>query len=522
MKAAISSNRTIAAVAVLLGIAILHFLTMPKFIYPGDSAAIKVEAAHLINTGRVGVDYDEKGVITEGLTEYRGQYFYENDLKQKRYSKYGLFYTLCLTPPLMLKKMLTGELAYFDTSSQMMLIGNCYYILLTLIYVVYLYKTFSLFNQNGWQLAALVLIAIYSSYNWYYLRAPDKEIFQMISFTGAVYHALRFFCPSNQAQPSGKHLGLALAWAGFTYLLKPLYALLVIIITIFTVWTLYSSYRSDKAACLAPNSPWRKSAVILPTMLLLILAISFTHNYLRCNNIFVAGYGQDTHDPVEFTFTVGHFLGGLATYFIKPGNGNWFLHHPLLLLAIGGCAAFYRTHQVESLFLLSIIVVHTLVLCFHTEWIGEWCYGPRFCLHLVMCAAIPAALGIKKLLASPKNRTGQIMRGVAILTFSAIALFSLRAQIYVNSWDYFIFYRYSGPFHDTEQESLREYFSEMPHRAVLPRDLALYRDQGRKFSLLTRLDNSDLPIETKEYLYGFTTGFTQVSDWNFLLLPRPQ
>lgn len=65
LKAAIPANRTLAVVAALLGIAILRFLTMPKFIYPGDSAAIKVEAAHLINTGRIGVDYDERGVFLE-------------------------------------------------------------------------------------------------------------------------------------------------------------------------------------------------------------------------------------------------------------------------------------------------------------------------------------------------------------------------------------------------------------------------------------------------------------------------
>ncbi len=522
MKAAGPSKYTFATVAALLGIAILHFLTMPKFIYPGDSIAIKNEATHVINTGRIGFDYNEEEGISKGQREYRGQYFYENDLKQKRYSKYGFFNTICMIPPLMINKIISGELAYFDTSGQMQLILNCYYILLSLIYVVYLYKNFSLFNQNRWQLAALVSISIYSSYNWYYLRAPDKEIFQMISFTGAVYHTLRFLRPRNQELPSGVQLGLALAWAGLTYLLKPLYALLVIIITLFAGWRLYRSYLHDRGTCLAPGSPWRKSAIVLPTALLLIMAISFTHNYLRCNNIFIAGYGQDTSDPVEFTFTTAHFLGGLATYFIKPGNGNWFMHQPLLLLALGSYVVFYRTYRTEALFLLTIISVHTVVLCFHTEWIGEWCYGPRFCLHLIMCAAIPASLGIKRLLTRAKDRPGQIMRGIAIITFSAIALLSLRAQIYVNSWYYFTFYNYSPRFYQTEEKGLSEYFSEMPHRAILCRDLTQYRDQGRKFPLLTRLDNSELPTETKVDLYILTDLVIQRSEWNYLLWTKPQ
>jgi hypothetical protein len=520
MTAASPTKQTITAAAALLAIAILHFLTMPKYIYQGDNVAIKAEAAHLINTGRVGIGYDEE-VISEEMLQYRGQYFFENDRKQKRFSKYGLFYTLCNTPPLVLKKMVTGKLLYLDSSYQMLLIGNCYNILLTLIYVVYLYKTFLLFNQNRSQLTALVLIAIYSSYNWYYLRSPDKEIFQMISFTGAIYHTLRFLRPRDQELTAWKQLGLALAWAGFTYLLKPLYALLVISITIFAAWRLYSSYRSDQPACLAPDSPWRKSALVLPAMLLLIMAISFTHNYLRCNNILIAGYGQDTHDPVEFTFTVGHFLGGLATYFTKTGNGNWLIHHPLLLLALVGYPAFYRSFRIEALLLLSIIAVHTLVLSFHTEWIGEWCYGPRFCLHLIMCATIPAALGIKLLMAKAQNRAGQIIRSGAILTFSAIALVSLRAQIYVNSWHYFTFYNYSPPFCEVELETLSNYFIDMPHRAVLARDLALYRDQGKKFPLLTNLDNSDLPIEIKESLYAYTDKTIRTSQWNYLLLPKP-
>jgi hypothetical protein len=522
MTAAIPAKRTLMVFAGLLGIAILHFLTMPKYIYSGDNIAIKVEAAHLINTGRIGIDYKEAEIISGRLLEYRGQYFYDNDLKQKHYSKYGLFYTLCYLPPLMFKKIVTGELPYLDASDQIMLIGNCYYILITLIYIAYLFKVFSLFNKNSWQLAALVLVAIYASYNWYYLRSPDKEIFQMVSFTAAAYHTLRFLRPDHQEIPSGKQLGLALAWAGFTYLLKPLYALLVIVIAAFATWRLYRSYRSAKETCLAPGSPWRYSVIILTTMPLLIMAISFTHNYLRCNNIFIAGYGQDTHDPVEFSFTAAHFLGGLATYFIKPGNGNWFLHQPLLLLALGGYANFYRTYRTEALFLLTVVAVHLLVLCFHTEWIGEWCYGPRFCLHLVMCAAIPAALGIQKLLARSPTRNGNTIRGGALLTLSVLVLLSLRAQIYVNSWEYFIFYRYSDPFYETKQESLSEYFSEMPHRALLNRDLALYRDQGRKFPLLNKLDNTDLPIETKEALYAFTEETIGMAEWNYLMLPKPQ
>lgn len=521
MTAKIPSKSILVTMAALLAIAILHFLTMPKYIYPGDNLAIKIEATHLINTGRIGVNYNETGVIKEELTEYRGQYFFENDRTQKKYSKYGLFYTLCNTPPILLKKLITGESPYLDYSYLMVLIGNCYYILLTMIYVVYLYKTFSLFNQNRWQPAALVLIAIYSSYNWYYLRSPDKEIFQMISFTGAIYHTLQFLRPRNQEKPSEMHLGIALAWAGLTYLLKPLYALLVIIITIFTAWRLYCIFRSDKDACLTPGCSWRKSTILLPAMLVLIMAISFTHNYLRCDNIFIAGYGQDTHDPNEFTFTASHFLGGLATYFIQPGNGNWFLHHPLLLLALGGYVAFYRTYRIEALFLFSIIVVHILVLCFHTEWIGEWCYGPRFCLHLIMCATIPAALAIKQLLMKARNLSGQIVRGVAILTCSTIALLSLLAQIYVNSWDYFTFYYYSQPFSELEHADLSDYFTKMPHRAILCRDLSLYRNQGRKFSLLKSLDQSALPAETKNNLYVYTDMIIRKTEWNYLLLPRP-
>lgn len=76
------NKKIVIPILLLVGIAVFQFVTMPAFFYPGDNSAIRAEAANWVNTGRLGIDYSRRAELGGMLTE-RGQYFFENDPKQR-------------------------------------------------------------------------------------------------------------------------------------------------------------------------------------------------------------------------------------------------------------------------------------------------------------------------------------------------------------------------------------------------------------------------------------------------------
>ena len=227
LKISIDTHPRLVLGALLVVAALCHFITMPKFICQGDNLAIKAEAAHLVNTGEIGFDPDEKAALAS-LGKEDGQYFFPNESRHKLFSKYGFFYTISYLPPIWLKKQVTGSVDLLDASKSMTFAFNCYNIVWALVYLSYLYCLYLYFCRNRWLAVALVFLSVYPGYAWYYLRTPDKEVLQMASFTAAIYHMLRYLGSSRNDAVSPWHLVAAFLWGGYTYLLKPLYVLLVV------------------------------------------------------------------------------------------------------------------------------------------------------------------------------------------------------------------------------------------------------------------------------------------------------
>jgi len=497
---------------------LFHFVTMPRFTYPGDNMAIKAEAAHWVNTGNIGFDPAEAGML-EDLVTQEGQYFFANPASRRLFSKYGFFYSASYLLPFWLAKQITGGVEVLDDSVPVTFTLNCYHLIWALIYLIYLYRIFRSFCCRQGLALALVFLAVYPSFIWSYLRAPEKEILQMTAFAGAVFHMIRYLGSSRELRPSGGQLTMALCWAGYAYFLKPFNVLLLVAMATATV---SDALRHGLTLGTGPGeravSPWRKPLAALGLTLIGIAILSATHNVLRTGTMLDAGYGQDRTVPAEFIFTLDHFAKGLATYFVTPGNGNWFLHQPLLLLALFGFPAFFQRYRSESVFLLMGVSLPLVALCFHVEWVGEWCYGPRFCLPLIMMAVIPAAPALERLV-SPGLWGGG--RAVALALLVATTVVSLRGQFLINTWHYFTYYYYFVPFDTLKIELATRYFEQMPNRALLLRDLTRYRQEGRKFALLTDIDQAGLPPATVGFVYALTDRVIDQYRWNYLLLPQP-
>ena len=520
LKISIDTHPRLVLGALLVVAALCHFISMPKFICQGDNLAIKAEAAHLVNTGEIGFDPDEKAALAS-LGKEDGQYFFPNESRHKLFSKYGFFYTISYLPPIWLKKQVTGSVDLLDASKSMTFAFNCYNIVWALVYLSYLYCLYLYFCRNRWLAVALVFLSVYPGYAWYYLRTPDKEVLQMASFTAAIYHMLRYLGSSRNGAVSPWHLVAAFLWGGYTYLLKPLYVLLVVGMAAATVADAFCRRRQGKAASVGDIFTHAKALAIMGGMVLLITVVSLAHNFLRSGVVFDSGYRQDKTVPIEFIFSIGHFFRGLAGYFVLPGIGNWFLHQPLLGLAVFGYPAFFKKHRAVSGFLLAVFCMILTALCFHVEWVGEWCYGPRFCLHLIMMASLPAVEALPRLLVWPTGMIRRTGKTLAFILFACVMLISLRLQFYINTWHYFTFYYYSTGMGKLNLETSSRYFEHLPQRALLNRDLALYRRDHRKFALLEAIDQEPLPENTVAAVYALTEQVIEKYRWNYLLIPPP-
>ena len=108
--------RWVPLVALLLLVGTVLTVTMPSMIYPGDRNASRMQAINVVTKGELGIPYTDRAMLG-GFLDERGQYFFENDEKERIYSKYGIGYTLFQIPPLLVIKQLSPGLSITNTPS---------------------------------------------------------------------------------------------------------------------------------------------------------------------------------------------------------------------------------------------------------------------------------------------------------------------------------------------------------------------------------------------------------------------
>src|ERR1035437_377526 len=116
---------TVASVLVLAA------LTMPSQLYPGDNHTIRIAAANFYLTGDLGIDYSLRDDLFPYLNR-KGQFFIENDSRQKFYSRYGEMNTLLFAIPEFIRQPsdvgMSDDMVFYGN------IQNLAFIALTTIY----------------------------------------------------------------------------------------------------------------------------------------------------------------------------------------------------------------------------------------------------------------------------------------------------------------------------------------------------------------------------------------------------
>lgn len=504
-------------IGLLVCMSAFQLLTMPAHLYPGDNQTSRIAAIQLLNTGSLGTPYSKRHTIKQYLHE-RGQYFYENNRSQKLYSKYGILNTLVYIPPLAIDKWRTGTLAIPHNTDAFLLILQLYNMIFVLCIGWCLFAMAGLYTQARWLRVGFVLASCYTTYLWYYLRSPTLELYQIALFLLYCYHFLRYQrateaqrnAPDSFFRGVWRHLFWAHICAGLLVLSKTFFGLLFVPLWLFSL--LQGPAGSSLFAALRHNLVQHKHRYVLALCFpaCASLAVLFVVNQHKFGAPLNMGYGQWKNaqgGPMNH-FGLSVFPVAFRYYLLRGGNGNLFLHYPLLIVAGAGFVTFFRRYRREALFLAFLFASNFGALCFFSAYHGERCYGPRYLVMIAIVAALPALLVVERW----SHWSHVWKRRLAWGLVGCVLCLSFASQYAINSLHYFAYHhskeflvtsmrrayhyranklpkskraRWKQTYH-ARHKALERYY-DVPHRSLIHADLRAYREHGTIFKGLALL-----------------------------------
>lgn len=420
---------------------IILFLTMPNVLSPGDGYGPRAEAANLVMNGQLGFTYEEGKKLQ--FMDVRGEYLFENDAKQRMFSKWGIIDTIMGIPPALAQKIYAGKVAMEDPSDSYLFFVNLNYILLSLVSIFYLYRITCLYELQERYRLIFVAAVFFSTFLWNYLRSHMHELFQLTLFLGFVRHYLVFLRLSqgDEGQKERwRHLFWAAIWVGLLPMVKPLYLTIMVPAWIFGLVAGPESLNVIGRFRLNLHSNKLRLCKYLygPTLVLLLLFLLL--NYYRFGSPFEAGYSQEGQSaPGEVGFSLMVLAESLPGFLLLPGNANIFLHFPLLLFALFGVRRFARRWPTETSFLSFVVLSNFLVVSCYKTWRGEMTYGPRYLLLFAVVGSLPILETFRLL----RENSYHPMARIGKLVIAAATLWSFLMQVSVNT-----VYNFTPQFHD--------------------------------------------------------------------------
>lgn len=470
----------------------INFTTMPAMFYPGDNVAPRMELADWLTTGQLGIDYSHRQALG-GFIENRGQYLYENDAKQKFFSKYGFGNTLLYAPPYLWHQWSAGGNLNAPSDSLLFKI-NVWQVFLSMLFALYLYMLAMMFADRPLLAALFVLAVVYTSYVWHYLRSPTLEIFQMTPFLASVYHTLAFLRARNESGPAPtdrspwRQLLWACVWSGILVQVKTFFVIQFIPVWIVAL-TAGHTNRTLFGRCIANvKSDWRKYALYLALPSTVAAGALLWSNTVRFGSPFETGYSQWilANGSSDLGYNLSVVPKALKGIFIVPGQYNGFFVFPLFGIALFGCVGMKRRYSKEFWVLMLFFALNLFAAIGHATWTGAWCYGPRYQIHILTLGSLPA-LVVADWIGRRIRRPSGI---VALATVASILTLSLGLQARVNSVHYFAD-RYLmalfGQFKHKSMESAVREMSAAKHRAVFFMDVNAYLKGRRAYRPMKQL-----------------------------------
>jgi hypothetical protein len=497
------------------------FLTMPAVEYVGDSCVIRDAAFYLLKTGNAGIPYADRDLVVSRLTE-RGQFFFENDEKERLFSKYGVANSILFLPPLIVKAVCSGEMwrsgpggmTLPSYSDRFIFVLNVYNILIALWIVFYLYQLLRLYTARQTSILVFLFSAFFGAFLWNYLRAQTPEIFQVCFFLGYFYHLVMFRRLTDSVGSGARkvflHLLLSGVYAAMLTLMKLYYVFLFPAAILFLAC---AAWKSDRAK----SWQWRnygKAVVyflLLPAIGAVILAGALQQ--YQFGSWLETGYGQwqsggMAHDRFSVSNMPAAIYGLLGSI-----DKSCIIHFPLLGFALFGYMSFQRRYPLETGLMAGLFVFYVLLISGFSNWSGDICYGPRYLLFLLPVVSLPFVAVVDWLTSGSHWRR----RWALALLVAVSMLFSCRMQVAINSLHFFTINQVSALLQSWKLPEIRAYFHD--HRSLISSDIIAFKRGHRPFYPVEVLRARLVPGKEGNF-DEFESGIRQNIQWNYLLLKK--
>jgi hypothetical protein len=446
----------------IAGIAILQLVTMPAFHYRGDNFVARAASISLLQTGDTGIPLENRHQLAD-LVDEGDRFFVLNHSKQKLYSKYGIGDSLVYLPPMLAELAYSGKLALLQRTRSLLLFINLYNIVFGLLTALILYRLARLFSNNRTLVAVFVVLSIYTSFLWYYLRSPTMEVYQVPMILGAALCCLQFIRSERWV-----NLTIACLLVGYLTLMKNFFVILFV--AVWFVPLLRFRKRSDLVMLASRSSVY----LLIPSIAIMILVLVV--NQYKFGSVFETGYTANS--PLWEVYSPRYLPQQALRYLLLPGNYNIFLHYPLMLLAVLSLPRFLKRHRTEAIFLLTAFAVFFLGICCFSE-LGEYCYGPRLMLPILVLGSLPLVVLLEAWYKRARQRS--LMHIAAAMLVSLGLGYSALLQVYVASLDYFAYHEAVKRFEPFEIAEIDRYFEQVPQRGLIYRDIIHHADRTWRF-----------------------------------------
>ena len=399
------------AVAIVLSVAAINFVTMPAEEYIGDGVAVRIQTIGLINTGQLAVPSEVAHEWGE-----RGQYFYEN-ANGAFYPKYGILNTLIYLPPLWIQKIVTGKSLYSNNAFSL----NLFNIVLSCATAAYLALLAWRYTNSNVTMSIFVGASLYCTFWWNYLRAQTFEIYLTLFLLAFYYHFVSAL-NSDQRGLRNRQFLLAAIYLGMLCLSKTVFVIFLPIAIAF-----FGLHRPRS------QNQWFGYAFVfwwLP--LSIFVALLLVTNWWKFGSPFTGGYTQWAEESHPFTTNIGPGVLGI----IVSKQGSVFLHFPVLIFALIGWPMFYKNHRREAQLIVAFAAMLFLVTAALPNWKGSSCYGPRYLLPVLPLVSLPFVCFVDWVRDLGSKALRWFLRGLVVGSLA----YSFVLQIGMNSLPFFFWY----------------------------------------------------------------------------------
>lgn len=344
--------------------AVASLALQPATVLPGDPVTVRAEARHLVEHGELGIPMADRGELPAAMFPphaARGQYMFENEERQKLFSRWGAVSTLLLVPPLLFAD--PGDAASLLRALN---VYNTAWLVLAVVGLAWVLRRE---GASGFSAGLLLLAVFAGTHVAFYARGQSTEIIQL-----ALLVLVAVLWNPRGGSPAWETLLLNVVLA-MLFWLKVYFLPLHLLVA----WHAWKSPRPTRA--------------LMVGGLLSSLLVKGGLQWWEFGSPLALGIGPPDPQHPEGYVALANIPAGLWEY-LAGVHGSLVLHAPITLVALLGMRGLWKQQrELAALVLLSTVCPLAASVVTNNP-LGEWSLGPRFLVPAVALLSLPALRAI--------------------------------------------------------------------------------------------------------------------------------